>query len=64
MAAKGGQINQNGTVFTVVGTNRKADHVWWIRNGVLYWVSNTLSYTLDKQELVRMAESFISVARP
>jgi LCP family protein required for cell wall assembly len=61
-ASAGLEVIQAGTVYTVVGTNGKADHVWWRKNGVLYWVSNTLSYGFDKEELLAVAESMTSVA--
>ena len=64
MAATGVEVRYAGVTFTVVGTNQKVDHVWWKKGGVLYWVSNTLSYLLDKNELLKIAESFIAVPRP
>jgi hypothetical protein len=61
-AAKGQQVTYAGTTFTVVGTAQAADHVWWVKNGVLYWVSNTLSYLVSEPDMVRMAESFAHLA--
>jgi LCP family protein required for cell wall assembly len=64
MASKGEEVKYDGLTYTVVGTSQKVDHVWWKQDGVLYWVSNALSYLLDEQELLKMAESFISIPRP
>jgi hypothetical protein len=54
----------NGVTFTVVGTNRRVDHVWWVNNGVLCWVSNTLSYYLSSKELFKVAESMLASPVP
>ena len=64
IASKGDEVKHNGVTFTVVGTNQKVDHVWWKKDGVLYWVSNTLSYLVDREELLKMAESFIPIPKP
>ena len=63
-ASAGQEVTEAGTVYTVVGTSGKVDHVWWRRNGVLYWVSNALSYGFDKEELLAVAESMTPVAQP
>jgi LCP family protein required for cell wall assembly len=60
-ASPGRQVEYNGTVYTVVGTSQSIDHVWWIEGGVLYWVSNTLSYVLHSSELIKVAESMIDI---
>lgn len=60
-ASPGREVEVNGTVYTVVGTSQSIDHVWWIKNGVLYWVSNTLSYLLHSSELLKVAESMIEI---
>jgi LCP family protein required for cell wall assembly len=60
-ASPGREVEVNGTVYTVVGTSKSIDHVWWIKDGVLYWVSNTLSYLLHSSELLKVAESMIEV---
>lgn len=59
--APGRQVEYNGIVFTVVGTSQSTDHVWWKKDGVLYWVSNTLSYVLRSSELIKVAESMIDI---
>ncbi len=60
-ASKGTEIKSDGVTFTIVGTNAKVERVWWKTDGVLYWVSNTLSYLLSKAELLAVAESMISI---
>jgi LCP family protein required for cell wall assembly len=62
-AAPGREVEYNGTVFTVVGTAQSIERVWWKRDGVLYWVSNTLSYMLHSSELIKVAESMIPMPR-
>ena len=57
LAGDGMPVQSNGVVYTVVGTLGKPDHVWWKKNGVLYWVSNTLMYTLSDQDLLKIAET-------
>jgi hypothetical protein len=42
-ASPGKQVTHDGTVFTVVSAADKVERVWWKSDGVLYWVSNTLS---------------------
>lgn len=58
-ATKGEEVTQNGIVFTVVATEGQVDRVWWKRGGVLYWVSNTLGYHLDRDQLLAFAGSAI-----
>jgi len=58
-AADGEVVAQNGIDFTVVATAGQVDRVWWKRDGVLYWVSNTLSYHLDRAEMLAFAQSAI-----
>ncbi len=61
-ATSGGQeVQHDGVKFTIVGTNQKVDHIWWEKDGTLYWVSNTLSYYLTKQQLLDVAESMIVI---
>ncbi|MBC7293356.1 MAG: LytR C-terminal domain-containing protein, partial [Thermoleophilia bacterium] len=63
-AAKGEEVKYNGTTFTIVGSSNKVERVWWKKDGVLYWVSNTLSYLLSRDELLAVAKSMISVPKP
>ena len=60
-ASKGLTVAHAGTVFTVVRNDQKVERVWWKADGVLYWVSNTLSHTLDQDEMVKIAVSMISI---
>ena len=62
LASDGMAVESNGVVYTVAGTLGKPDHVWWIRDGVLYWVSNTLMYTLGEHDLLKIAESMQPVS--
>jgi hypothetical protein len=63
-ASNGQEVKHDGVTFTIVGTSQKVDHIWWEKDGTLYWVSNTLSYYLTKQELLEVAESMIVIPRP
>jgi LCP family protein required for cell wall assembly len=60
-ASPGKQVTYNGTVFTVVGTADKVERVWFKKDGVLYWVSNSLSRVTSEAELLAMAESMIII---
>ncbi len=48
LADDGKVIEDGATTYTLVGTLGTPDHVWWIRDGVLYWVSNTLTYDVGR----------------
>ncbi len=63
-ASKGQQVEAGGVTYTVVGTDKKVDHVWWKTDGVLYWVSNTLSYLLSREEMLKVAQSTVSMPQP
>jgi LCP family protein required for cell wall assembly len=54
-------VVHDGITYTIVGTSQNTDHVWWIQDNVLYWVSNTLSYSLNPKELLKVAESMMLV---
>ena len=60
-ASPGREVEVDGIVYTVVGTSQSIDHVWWKKDGVLYWVSNTLSYVLHSSELLKVAQSMIEI---
>jgi len=45
-----------------VGTSGKVSHIWWKKDGVLYFVSNTLTYDVSKEDLLKMAVSMAPVA--
>ena len=57
IASGGSEVESNGVTYTLVGTSGKIDHIWWKTDGVLYFLSNTLMYTVAEQDLLRMAES-------
>ena len=61
-AGKGVEVRNGGTTFTIVGTNEKVERIWWKADGVLYWVSNTLSYLLSKEELLAVAQSMLPIS--
>jgi LCP family protein required for cell wall assembly len=60
-AGKGQEVKHDGTTFTIVGTNQKVDRIWWKADGVLYWVSNTLSYLLSREEMLAVAQSMLAI---
>jgi LCP family protein required for cell wall assembly len=60
-ASPGQEVEVDGVVYTVVGTGQSIDHVWWKKDGVLYWVSNTLSHLLQSSELLKVAQSMIEI---
>ena len=60
-AAQGREVKRGGIVFTIVGTDQKVDRIWWKADDVLYWVSNTLSYSLTKEELLAVAQSMLLI---
>ena len=61
-ALDGEKVTQNGVTYTLVTYGGRVDHVWWKKDGVIYWISNTLSYLLDKEQMVKMATSMVSVS--
>jgi LCP family protein required for cell wall assembly len=56
-ASAGEQVTEAETTFTIVGTADRVERVWWKRNGVLYWVSNTLGSALTRDQLLDIARS-------
>ena len=64
LASPGRQVLSGGVVFTLVGTATKTDHVWWIEDGVLHWVANTLMYELPREQLLAVAISATKVTAP
>ena len=63
IALPGAKVESGGITYNVVGGAGKVDHVWWKKDGVLYWVSNTLSHLVSESELLRVAQSFSPVAK-
>jgi len=52
-----------GVIFRLVGSSTKCDHVWWIEDDVLYWVSNTLTFDLSREEMLATALSALPRTR-
>lgn len=61
VASEGRRVTHNGIVYTVVGGADSVERVWWRSDGALYWVSNTLSRLVGEQELLKMAQSAITI---
>ena len=57
LASPGRQMKMGDVIYTLVGTSTKTDHVWWIKDGVLCWVANTLMYELSREQLLAVALS-------
>jgi LCP family protein required for cell wall assembly len=64
LASPGKEVTVDGVVFTIVGTSTKADHVWWVKDKVLYWVANTLMYEISREQLLAVAISCVDPAVP
>lgn len=47
-----------------LGTSAKVDHIWWKKDGVLSFISNTLMYTASKEDLLNMAVSMAPLDSP
>jgi LCP family protein required for cell wall assembly len=61
-ASPGEIVEHDGITFTVVGIDGKVDRIWWKMGKVLNWVSNTLFYSLDRDELLAVAESMMPIS--
>jgi LCP family protein required for cell wall assembly len=61
LASPGARVQGDGVVYTVVGSSTKIDHVWWVQDGVLRWVTNTLFADLDREQLLAVAISMVAV---
>jgi LCP family protein required for cell wall assembly len=61
LAGPGVEVRAGGITYTVVGATNKPDHVWWVKDGVLYWVSNTIFADLTREELAAVAVSAVAV---
>ena len=60
-ASPGREVVYNGITFTVVGTYDQTERVWWKKDDVLYWVSNTILHYLDPEELIKVAASMMTI---
>ena len=61
-ASKGREIEHDGAIFTVVRNADGVERIWWKRNGMLYWVSNSLNRVASQDELLMMAQSMVSLS--
>jgi LCP family protein required for cell wall assembly len=61
-ASPGRQVTYNGIDYTVVGTYDMTERVWWKKDGMLYWVSNTLFHSLEAEDLIKVAASMIPIS--
>jgi len=60
-ACEGREVRHDGVTYTIVGSRDKVERIWWKADGVLYWVSNTLSHLLSEAELLAVAQSMIYI---
>ena len=60
-AEAGEKVEAGGHALTVVSLGDKVDHIWWKDGKTLYWVSNTLSHSLSRAQLLAVAESMIPI---
>ena len=60
-ASDGETVTAGGLALTVVSVGDKVDHIWWRRGDVLYWLSNTLSYQYDREEMLAVARSMMPI---
>ncbi|MFH0915055.1 MAG: LCP family protein [bacterium] len=60
-ALPGEEVVEGGTVFTIVGAVDAVERIWWKRDGVLHWVSNTLASALSRAQLLKVATSMAAV---
>jgi polyisoprenyl-teichoic acid--peptidoglycan teichoic acid transferase len=61
LKSPGVEVQGDGVIYTVVGATNKPDHVWWVKDKVLYWVSNTIFGDLTREQLLAIAISTVSV---
>ena len=61
LASPGVKVQGDGIVYTIVGSSSKVDHVWWVKDNTLYWVTNTLFGYLDREEMLAVAMSLTSL---
>lgn len=56
-AAPGRRYVVDGRTFTAVGPSGRPERIWWVSDGLLYWVSNTLGSVLTERELLGVSSS-------
>jgi len=60
-ASDGKEVVHDGITYVVVGSTGKVERVWWKVDGVLYWVSNTLSHLVSEEDLLAVARSMVLI---
>lgn len=60
-ASDGEEVKHGDLTLHLVFYEDRLDRIWWKKDGVLYWLSNTLSYKLSREELLEMAQSMVIV---
>lgn len=61
LASPGREVEAGDLTFTVVGSAAETERVWWVKDKVLYWVTNGLFHDLNREELLTMALSAVAV---
>jgi len=61
LASPGTEVEVGDLTYTVVGTAAKTERVWWVKDGVLYWVTNTLFHELSREQMLTAAISATEV---
>ncbi len=61
LASPGLQVQAGDVTFTAVGTAAKTERVWWVKDKVLYWVTNTLFNEMTREQLLTIAMSAVSL---
>jgi hypothetical protein len=61
LASPGVKVEGDGVTYSVVGASNKTDIVWWVKDGVLYWVSNTIFADLTREQMIAIAVSCVAV---
>jgi len=61
LAASGKKVEEGGITYNLVYRGKKVDHIWWVEDNVLYWVSNTIFFDVSRDELLNMAQSMEKV---
>ena len=62
LAGVGIKVETGGVTYTMVGATNKPDLVWWVKDGVLYWVSNTIMADVSREQLLAIAISTVPVS--
>lgn len=60
-SSPGKEVTVDGTTYTAVTFGGKVERVWWKSDGVLYWLSNTISNSLSLEEMMKVATGMVPV---